>query len=314
MSHHPPATPVLLVAALLALAAPPATAQGPGQVDILALNDRVPRPPATLEEAYGRADCAAGRRCSVDRTFARMRAEFENLEQRLHRYMHASSEQGPFAGMDPDALRRRIEAMSMEERIRFARELSRETHPVESPAVRAAMATLDELAERQFELTQRASARAERSLESEIIEMRMRLRDRHEEIDRWLYDELMRIGEPTPDQDPTPFAERGRTARLEAMRRHVAAEEEHLGAVRRMWDEELAGRRALFTPVQRALVAVRYGEDVAGPATRQRFVGTQLQLLGYATRLLEISSAESLHGAAWWFRKLELDAGRTPPW
>lgn len=304
---------VLVIPLLLAglCTATPGGAQEFVKIDILPKFEEIPIPPVSADEAYARAECDAS--CSVDAFFAPVETMFGDIARRMELLQMALASQitNPYAGMDPAELQARVQAMTPQEQMEFAMEMSRAgagggaARP-ESPAVRDAVNEAYRIVEAIGDDAIREGEGVPR-FPTRVGRMQDELRARHGEISTWEATERRKLREPTPDEDAGPYIAATAAIRREAARRHVAAEDEFLRALSGMWREELQHQRTRFSSFEPKLAAVGYGEDAVGRASRDPLVGTQRSMLEPVRVLLGASKDATRNAAEWWHRKVMLE-------
>jgi hypothetical protein len=94
---------------------------------------------------------------------------------------------------------------------------------------------------------------------------------------------------------------------LSAVTKHLAVENEYLAALQKLWPEELKKRKAIYGPLQQALVTVEYGEAAVNTTFKQMFVQSQATMLTTAATLIHLSREATESAGRLWQEKLNLE-------
>lgn len=307
-----------LASALLCLvyAAAPAFAQNVVPIDALGLYGQIPSPPSTVLEAHGRAACANGG-CDISRVYGHVEAEFTEVARQIELALTAAAYQAQPAASpaatsmqnmtDAEilALQQKVAAMSPEQQVAFAREMSRQSSsgavalqqepPHIQAALDAAMALLQATG-------QAATTGSLTPFDDRLTQLQTDAERTHAAIDAVTAAKV----KATIGADGVPGPER-ESILVDAMQQHIAVEDAYLQAVLIAFRADVARQRARFAEFQEKLNLADYGADARNARTRQDLLTGQQMMLDGAIRLFGASRAATARGAEWWERKLETE-------
>lgn len=294
-----------LVLLSLALCAP-AAAQQTVPIDIVALYGQIPELPSSLLQAHGRATCAPPRSCDASGLYGPIEAHFTELARQLELAIAAASRPAgdPMMGLTPEEMSSKLQAMTREEQVAFAMEMSRQQHAPpkqESAPVGAALAEA-------ARLTQEAST----DVLGESPSVRVGFMHRHEELRTALERELAAVDTWFQsggfyDSQGLPN-EKWEAGTAQAMERRFAAHDSYLQNLAQAFNQEIAFQRARFSPFQQKLAAIGYGQQAVNQMSRSQLLAVQKMMLRAGSMLAEASRRATEDGAALWAKKLEADA------
>jgi len=284
------------------------------KVNVLGLYDRVPLPPASVQAAYERHECKVENtylRCYLDKFYKpiideqnMLGQQFEKLNLVLNAPAPASLQQ-----MDPEEIRKKMESMSVEEKMQFAMAMTQQMGlgpkalTPESEDVIAAQEEYAKLNERFALDMQNTEARYKK--QTDLKQARER---KHEEVNAWYTAEHKKIPLVSYDEAgryPEPKAEYA--LKQAAMDKHFTVENEYLQALLKYWPEEINYLKTLYTPFQQKLAAINYGEDAENIETKRLLVGGQTSMLGSVEALIKLSRAATEEAVKWQLGKIELE-------
>ena len=289
----------------LALSAP-AAAQQTVPIDIVALLGQIPEPPSTLIHAHGRATCAPPRACDASPLYAPLEARLTDVARQLELAIAAGGRPAgdPMMGMTPEEMRSKLEAMTREEQVAFAVEMSRQQNAPPRQESAPVVAALAEAAR----LTQEAST----DVLGETPSVRAGFTHRREELRATLERELAEINTwfhngGFYDSQGLPN-ERWEAGTAQAMERRIAAHESYLQGLAEAFSKEVTFQQARFSPFQQKLVAIAYGQHAVNAMSRTQLLAIQQMMVRAGAMLAEASRTATEDGAALWVKKLEADA------
>jgi len=283
-------------------------------VNVLELYGRVPLPPANVQAAYARHECKEENtylRCNVEKFYKAIVDEQNALGQQFAKLSLVLNAPAPVAAqqMDPEEIRKKMETMSVEEKMKFAMAMTQQMGlgpkalTPESEEVIAAQEEYGKLNERLALDGQNPNERFKKQAELTMARER-----KHDEINTWYTAEhkkipLVSFGEA--GRYPEPKAEYA--LKQAAMDKHFAAENEYLQALLKHWPEEIAYLKTLYTPFQENLATINYGEEAENVETKRLLVGGQTSMLNSVDALVKLSRTATEEAMKWQFGKMELE-------
>jgi hypothetical protein len=284
-------------------------------VDILSLYGSIPRPPGTVEEAYGRAQCAPRQGCSADEHYAAVGKTLGELQARLLQLTTVlqESETHPLAGVDPAKLEQRLAAMSQAEQMQFAMELERQQATGNTPVVEPArvQAVMRETAAIREAIGAEGMALSAGAMPSFFPDgLAGALREDLGRIESEV--NARRAAVPAPnEQGPSAaivaYERQIRDIEHDGMTRRLAAQAEYQRALADAWHRHLITMRDRFAALQSMLPGIGYGQAARGAAAKLDIVIMQSVMLEVAIELAQASYQATERGAAMWLAKLEFD-------
>lgn len=288
------------------------------KVNLIEQFDKVPAPPADAKIAYTRLVCTEKdgfESCDAEKFYQPTAEAIAALEQRLTALNAALAQPGVQAmqQIDPQEMQKKLEAMSPEQKIQFAMQMSQmalgmQSVQPESEEVQAAVAAFGEMsvAVNSEYTNPDATAKKKQQLDAE----RQR---RQEEIKTWAEAEQKKIPQVPGGPGVGMIAEPKATHALHVatVEKQLAVDNEYLAALQKWWPEEIKKLQARFTPFQEKLAAVEYGEQANNTVHQQTLVQGQSMMLSAAATLIQISRAASESAGQLWQRKLKLEQEHT---
>lgn len=304
-----------LIAPLLCLLFPAlALGQEMVKVNILELYDKIPAPPADARTAHSRLVCAVENRfenCEAKKFYQATTDALAALEQQITKTNAALALPGVqvMQQIDPQEMQKKIEAMSPEEKIQFAMQMSQmalgmQNVQPESEEVQEALAEFGEVS---------VVVNSEYANPDEVAKKKLQMdaerQRKHEEIDAWAKTEHAKIpqvaGGPGVGMIPEPKA--AHALKVNALEKHIAADNEYLTALQKWWPEENKKQKARFTPFQQKLAAVDYGEQANNTVHKQTLVQGQSMMFSTAAALAQFSRDVSESAGRRWQEKVKLE-------
>lgn len=284
------------------------------RVNIPDLYDNVPPPPATVQEAYNRAECeGVGEKCTTTRFFSGTHATLADLEAKFRSASaHLTQPVSPaLASIDPAEVQRKMASMSQSEQVAYAMAMAKQM----SPGARVPEPEEVQSAVEEFNRLNQVSA-AELQDPSTVMERWTRIameRDRrHKEVDAWEAAEIQKL--PFVD-----FSEAGKfrdakamhAISMKAMQKHIDVQNEYLKALARKWRDALSANRKRYARYQGLLEAVGYGDAAKNNDTKQTLLLGQQLMSGPLQELLQVSEEATREAVDLWNRRITLQAN--PP-
>lgn len=284
------------------------------KVDILERYGKIPAPPADAQAAYNRLVCVVENgfeKCEAKKFYLLTADALAALEQQITKTQAALAQPGVQAmqQIDPQEMQKKIEAMSPEEKIQFAMQMSQmalgmQNVQPESEEVQEALAAFGEVS---------VAVNSEYTNPDEIAKQKRQLdaerQRKHEEIDAWAQAEHAKIpqvaGGPGVGMIPEPKA--AHALKVSTVEKHIATDNEYLTALQKWWPEEIKKQKARFSPFQQKLAAVDYGEQANSTVHKQTLVQGQSMMLSTAAALAQFSRDVSESAGKRWQEKLKLE-------
>jgi hypothetical protein len=280
------------------------------KINVPALADKFPPPPADVKAAYLRLECIEvnmAQQCSADKfyqpmtdTLAAIKLQLEKLSLALT--VPASS---GMQNMTEEEIQTKLDSMSLEEQMQFAMQMSYGAGAMQPESSDEVIAALEEYSQ----LTEQISMEIQNpgELIQKGITLAQQRDNKHQEINSWFNEEYGKL-------PIVSFGEVGRGAepkaeyalKVAALEKHIAAENEYLHALQKFWPEYRGHLQARYMPFQEKLAAINYGEDALNPQNKRLLVSGQGLLLTPAEELLSFSREATENAAKWWLQKLQL--------
>jgi len=300
------------------------------KVNILELYDKIPAPPADAKAAHGRLACVVEnmtQRCDAEKFFQPINSELAALQRRIEKTQAALALPSVKAmqQIDPQEMQKKLEKMSPEEKMQFAMQMSQQMAGMqniqpESEEVQAAIAEVNKVNSRANEDFINPDEAAQK-----MTQIQSDWRRKQDEIKKWKAAEYEKVPQVSMGagiglvKEPKAM----HALNLNAVAKHLAVENEYLTALQKLWPEELKKRKAIYEPLQQALVTVDYGEAAVNTTFKQMFVQGLISMLS-APRRSSIFPARPLKAPAdggrknWTWRKksrkLKMANWRRPIW
>lgn len=284
------------------------------KVNILDLYDKIPAPPADAKAAHARLVCVTenmAQRCEAEKFYQPINGELAALQQRVEKTQAALAQPSVAAmqKIDPQEMQKKMEKMTPEEKMQFAMQMSQQMAAMqniqpESEEVQAAIEEVNQVNSRANEdfISPDATAQKMTQIQSDY-------QRKHDEIRKWKdaeYEKVPQIaGGPGVGMIKEPKAMHA--LNLNARAKQLAVENEYLAALQKLWPEELKKRKAIYAPLQQALVTVQYGEAAVNTTFKQMFVQSQVSMLTTAANLIHLSREASESAGRLWQEKLNLE-------
>lgn len=284
------------------------------RVNMVALADEVPLPPADVNAAWQRLECTEvnmSLRCSADKFFQSVEQELASVKQQLEQLNLTLTAPAPSGIQDinPEEIQKKMATMTPAEQMQFAMQLNeqmgfgpRSLQP-EPDEVIAALEAHNELATQiSMELMNPSPEYQKR------LALAQERQERHQTVDGWFkaeYDKLPQVSFGEAGRGPEPKAEYA--LRLAALEKHIAAENEYLQALNEFWQQYRDYLKGQYDPFQEKLAAINYGDDVVNVENKRILVGGQGLLLAPAENLAAFSREATDAAAKWWIQKLDLE-------
>jgi len=280
------------------------------KINVLALADKFPPPPADVKAAYLRLECIEvnmAQECSADKFYQPMTDTLAAIKLQLEKVSVALAvpASSGMQNMTEEEIQKKVESMSLEEQMEFARQMSYGAGAMQAESSDKVIAALEEYTQ----LTEQISMDIQNSgeMKQKRITLARQRDNKHQEIDAWFEEEYGKL-------PIVSFGEVGRGAEPKAeyalkvavLEKHITAENEYLQALQKFWSEYRGHFQARYMPFQEKLAAINYGEDALNPQNKRTLVSGQGLLLTPADELLSFSREVTENAAKWWLQKLQL--------
>ncbi|MGH7597987.1 MAG: hypothetical protein ACREOI_16680 [bacterium] len=283
-------------------------------MNILTLYDKIPAPPADAKAAHARLVCVAEntmQRCDAEKFYLPINSELAALQQRLEKTQAALAQPSVAAmqQIDPKEMQKKLEKMTQEEKIQFAMQMSQQMAGAqniqpESEEVQAAIEEVNKVNSRANDDFISPDETAKK-----MTQIMTDWRRQQDEIKKWKAAEYEKVPQVSmgPGIGLVKEPKAMHALNLNAVAKHLAVENEYLAALQKLWPEELKKRKAIYEPLQQALVIVEYGEAAVNTTFKQMFVQGQASMLTAATMLIHLSREASESAGRLWQEKLNLE-------
>jgi hypothetical protein len=284
------------------------------KVNVVELYDKIPAPPADAKAAHARLVCVTEntmQRCDAEKFYQPINSELATLQQRVEKTLAALAQPSVTAmqQIDPKEMQKKLEKMTPEEKMQFAMQMSQQMAAAqniqpESEEVQAAIEEVNKVNSRANEDYINPDETAKK-----MTQIQSDWRHKQDEIKKWRAAEYEKVpqvgGGPGVGMIKEPKAMHA--LNLNAIAKQLAVENEYLAALQKLWPEELKKRKAIYEPLQQALVSVEYGEAAVNTTFKQMFVQSQGSMLATATTLIHLSREASESAGRVWQEKLNLE-------
>ncbi len=286
-------------------------------VNVLEYYEYVPAPPATVVEAYARAECSVNGdqyRCDSKAFYATITDKLAALGNRFQEAeamltMPAATAMG---NVNPEEMQKTMATMSDAEKMQYAMKMMQQTNlgpkalTPESGAVQDALDEYHRVNAVVADEMQRAAAIAEKN------SALPRERDRkHREVAAWLAAEVDKL--PWVD-----YSEAGKfkdakavhALRTKTMEKHIAVENEYLKELVKTWAARRAELKSRYARLQQKLADAGYGEQARNAENKRLLLGAQRLIVGYVDELLALSRNATDEAVSRWIQKLQVERER----
>jgi hypothetical protein len=284
--------------------------QQPVKINLLEYFDKVPPPPTSAKLAYDKCDCNIPDRqepCVADSLF---RPLLDNLQQiQTDISMAANTPQGDMMKkmQDPE-FQKKMEAMSEEERIQLAMQMSRSMQMTPGPMKPEPKAVTDclkeggKLSEQNGNEAMGLNVRIQAELKRQ-----QELEAKHNAVDAWQEAEIKKLpvihsgGEGDDGPDPKAvFA-----VQNNAYKKHLAIVDGELARIGKEWTEQRLKFIQRFTPYEKALEKIHYGADAKNTITKTSLSTGQTLMVGSISNLLAVSQKSYNDAVGWYDRYVQ---------
>lgn len=288
-----------------------ACSQQPVKMNLMEYFDRVASPPTSAKQAY--AKCLVKTPDREDRVVAD--SIFKPLVDKLQQIQMdiatpPNSPQAEFMKkmQDPE-FQKKMKTMSEEEKMKMAMEMNEATGATQGPmkpepqtviACMEEIGKLNEATSGQLEnLNSNVQAAGQHSRELEA---------KHTNIDDWQQAQIQKLPEQAGQGEggggPDPKAVYA--IKKKAMEKHLAIVDEDLKQTDKMWAEQLANSKKLFTPYERSLEKTHFGDDAKNKMSRTNLSTGQTLMIGSISNLISESQHAYQDAANWYERYVQL--------
>jgi hypothetical protein len=284
------------------------------KVNILELYDKIPAPPADAKAAHARLVCVVentAQRSDPEKFYQTINGELAALQQRVEKTLAALAQPSITAmqQIDPQEMQKKMEKMTLEEKMQFAMQMSQQLAAAqnmqpESEDVQAAIEEVNKVNSRANEDFISPDETAKK-----LTQITTDWQRQHDEIKKWKATEYEKVPQVSggPGVGMIKETKAMYALNLNAVAKHLAVENEYLAALQKLWPEELKKRKAIYEPLQQALVTVEYGDAAINNTFKQMFVQSQASMLTAAANLIHLSRQASENAGRLWQEKLQLE-------
>lgn len=297
---------VLLVPALL-------TAQELPRMNILDLYKQIPKPPATAEEAFKQCEATWNGdvvTLSTEHRYATITQKLDALTKEIEQVtMKCNAPQmNAVQGMDMEAMKKKMESMSDDEKIQMAMELSKTMNTgggalePESKAVNAAT-------EEYFKLSEGISDAMQKNQKDQesIAALRANADKKHNDIEEWERTEESKLPQVSGGEMSAPEPKALKALRIKSADKHIAVENDFLAAAGKTWQSTCSTEVQRFTKFQQGLLATHYGNDAKNTATKRELLNGETLMITPLGGLIGTSEAQTKDAATWYALRLKAE-------
>ncbi len=281
-------------------------AQQPIKVNLLAYFDKIPVPPVTAKDAYSKCGCTIAeeqQECTPDTLFNPLDEKLKEFQTEIS--LPASSPQAEMMKkmQDPE-FQKKMENMTEEEKMQMAMQMQAAYAPSAGPAkpepqkVLAVTQEVGKLNELHANEAMNMNATIQVQLKHD-----QELEQKHKEVDDWEAAEIKKlpiIHSPGEGGDDAPDPKAVYAVRVNAAKKHLAIVDEELKDVGQQWSQTKAKSIRLYTPFQKGMENIRYGDDAKNLATKRILSGAQSQMIGSMVKLAGSSGSAYKMGIKWY--------------
>ncbi len=301
----------LLLFSILVFVSVTALSQQPIKVNLLEYFDKVPVPPVSAKEAYNKCGCTINdeeKGCTPDTLFSSLNEKLTEFQTEIS--IPPSSPQAEMMKkMQDPAYREKMENMSEEEKMQMAMQMQAAYAPSTGPAkpepqkVLAVTQEVGKLNEVHANEAMNMSAAIQVQLKHD-----QELEQKHKAVDEWEAAEIKKLpiisspGEGDSGPDPKAvFA-----VKVTAAKKHLAIVDEELKQLGQQWSQTRAKSVQIYTPFQKGMENIRYGDDAKNLATKKILSGGQSQMISSMVKLAGSSGSAYKMGIKWYSEYMQL--------
>ena len=283
------------------------------KIDIVALADKLPPPPADAKEAYNRSECPddpSGASCNCDKFYQVLSDELSNISTKLADA--TSAEDQPMTDkmkkVDAEAVQKKMATMSQDEKMQYAMELSKQMGmgpKVMSPEPPAVTSAIQECTK----VNMAMSGDFQKS--GDVLKNRAAMNEdrekKHREIVDWQQAEEQKLPQVSGGEMSAPEPKAYRALMLKSADKHLAVEAAYLKNVRSSWQDDLMAYKGRYSTLQQKLVAIHYGDDAKNSQNRRVLLSAQMLMLTPLKDLLDRSKGATNDASGWYAQKLKTE-------
>jgi hypothetical protein len=277
------------------------------KVNILRYFNQVPPPPLTARDAFAR--CVFNQDStgvllgsaykSIDETEKQLETRLQSILMQLQPPMTDKVK-----NMDQKEIEKKMEAMSQDEKIKYAMELSKQMGlgpkmlAPESPNVNAAVEAATNLNGAMGEDLQGMGAQIQAQAARDA-----KVNQQHDAIDTWERDEEQKLPQINYGEMSAPEPKAYRDLMLRTADKHIVVAGEALKSAASDFRAALEKGLTMYGPFEEKLEAVHYGEDAKNVETKRILVNGQSFMLQSLAKLIGISKDATTTAARWYFAR-----------
>ena len=290
--------------------------QQPVKVNLLEFFDKVPAPPISAKEAYDKCDCNIPDHegeCDPDSLFKPLTDRLGQIQLEI---VTPNTPQGDLVKkmQDPE-FQKKMEKMSDEEKMQLAMQMQASNAAMmggpmkpESQSVIAAQKELGKMDE--------ATANDLQNLNTNVQAAQKHKQEvdaKHAAVNDWETAELKKVpvihfgGEAGDEPDPKAV----HAVNINALQKHLAIVDEELKHTGKLWTEQREKNKQLFTPYEKAMEKIHYGDDAKNQITKQTLASGQVSMLGAINGLIQDSRAAYTGAIDWYNRYVQFKKPKT---
>jgi hypothetical protein len=300
--------------AALLMAASSLFGQGVVKKDLLEMMGRVPPPPVSVKEAFGKVAIAQGGagRWSAEKVYGAIEKEVKDVEAAIGERMKPVGEVAPGVSadmaktmQDPE-MRKKMKKMSREEKMNMAMEMMKSAGKpaVESdpPAVRSVLEEWRKVQSHTVEEFQRGVEAQRRE-----IGVREEGQKAHAEIDRLAQAEINKLPQISSGEMSAPDPAKVKAVKLRANEKHIALSEKQLREAGERWRASFAQTKGKFSEFYAKLMAADYASGTSAYPTIKVLSDAQLMFLKEIDALIALSRQATEESARWLAQRGEIE-------
>ncbi len=301
--------PAIMVVSITALS------QQPIKANLLEYFDKVPVPPSSARDAYDKCGCnvpAREQSCSADSLFKALADKLQAFQTEIS--LPPSSPQADMMKkmQDPE-YRKKMENMTQEEKMQMAMQMQAAYAPSTGPAKpepQKVLAVTKEVG-KLTEVNANESMNLNTAMQAQV-KHDQELEQKHKEVDEWEETEIKKLPAmpSTGEGDSGPDPKAVYAVKLDAAKKHIAVVDKELKQTAQQWAETKAKSIQLFTPFEKGMESIHFGDDAKNQSTKQLLSGGQSQMIRSLTRLAGASQSAYSMGITWYSRYVALQKNK----
>jgi hypothetical protein len=263
--------------------------------NLTAYMDRVPYPPRSASDAYGKS-VSAGGELKVNPSMDLLEKEFLKLQNDFAESQKSSKMVKNIEDVKGTYTKEQIKSMSMEEKMALARKMQEKMGAGvnnESPAVMPAIASLTKTG------AEMANFFGTTNYVLKVSQINEKYRPLHDKIDEQQAAALKACPVITEGESSAPDAACVKSKKLDTIDSHIRLESGRLEEIQAVWADFRNRSRQFILRIDFDMARTGYGDLITSPITRQQMETIQMLAFAKIQELYGIMKEAQLSSAKW---------------